>query len=51
MSFQAYISNIQAKTGKSPEDFKELGKAKGFLEHGVVQGQNRIAVHAGSDVE
>ena len=37
MSFQAYISNIQAKAGKSPEDFKELGKAKGFLENGVLK--------------
>ena len=24
MSFQAYIDNIKAKTGKSPEDFKQL---------------------------
>ena len=37
MSFQAYISNIQAKTGKSPEDFKALGEAKGFLENGVLK--------------
>jgi hypothetical protein len=37
MSLQAYISNIQAKTGKSPEDFKELGEAKGFLENGVLR--------------
>jgi hypothetical protein len=37
MSFQAYISNIQAKTGKSPEDFKELGEAKGFVENGVLR--------------
>lgn len=31
MSFQAYISNIKAKTGKSPEDFKKLAEKKGFL--------------------
>ncbi len=37
MSFQAYISNIQAKTGKSAEDFKVLGEAKGFLENGVLR--------------
>lgn len=34
MSFQAYIDNIQKKTGKSPEDFKKLAKAKGFLKNG-----------------
>lgn len=37
MSFQAYISNIQAKTGKSPEDYKKLGEAIGFLENGVLK--------------
>ena len=30
MSFQAYLDNIQAKTGKSPTDFKALAVAKGF---------------------
>ena len=34
MSFQAYIDNIKAKTGKSPEDFKKLAEAKGFLQKG-----------------
>lgn len=34
MSFQAYIDNIQKKTGKSPEDFKNLAEAKGFLKNG-----------------
>lgn len=34
MSFQAYMDNIEAKTGKSPEDFKSLAAAKGFLENG-----------------
>jgi hypothetical protein len=32
MSFQAYIDNIKAKTGLSPEDFKKLAKEKGLLE-------------------
>ncbi|MFT3978839.1 MAG: DUF4287 domain-containing protein [Ferruginibacter sp.] len=32
MSFQAYIDNIKAKTGKTPEDFKKLAEKKGFLE-------------------
>ena len=35
MSFQAYIDNIYAKTGKTPEDFLRLAKAKGLLEPGV----------------
>lgn len=36
MSFQAYIDNIKAKTGKTPEDFKMLAEEKGFLENGVI---------------
>ena len=31
MSFQAYLDNIEARTGKSPADFKKLAKEKGFL--------------------
>jgi hypothetical protein len=31
MSFQAYIDNIQAKTGKSPEDFKKLADQAGVI--------------------
>lgn len=34
MSFQAYLSNIQSKTGKTPEDFKKLAEEKGFLQCG-----------------
>lgn len=34
MSFQAYLDNIKAKTGKSPDDFKKLAAAKGFLQKG-----------------
>jgi hypothetical protein len=30
MSFQAYLDNIEAKTGKTPAEFKTLAKAKGF---------------------
>ncbi|MGO3805336.1 MAG: DUF4287 domain-containing protein [Sphingobacterium sp.] len=37
MSFQAYIDNIQKKTGKSPEDFKKLAEEKGFLQNGEVR--------------
>jgi len=34
MSFKAYIDNIKAKTGKTPEDFKKLAEKKGFLIEG-----------------
>ena len=39
MSFQAYIDNIKAKTGKTPEDFKKLAEKKGLLKPGVKAGQ------------
>jgi hypothetical protein len=35
MSFQAYIDNIKAKTGKTPEDFRDLARAKGLLTPGT----------------
>ncbi len=34
MSFQAYLTNIQAKTGKSPADFRALAEKKGFTRDG-----------------
>ena len=37
MSFQAYLYNIKAKTGKSPDDFKRLAQQKGFLENGQIK--------------
>ena len=30
MSFQAYLDNIKAKTGKTPEDFKNLAEQAGI---------------------
>lgn len=30
MSFQAYLDNIELKTGKTPNDFISLAKEKGF---------------------
>lgn len=30
MSFQAYLDNIEAKTGKAPEEFIKLAKEMGF---------------------
>jgi len=35
MSFPAYIDNIKAKTGKTPEDFRALAEKKGLLREGV----------------
>lgn len=34
MSFQAYLDNIKAKTGKTPADFKALAGEKGFIVDG-----------------
>ena len=47
MSFQAYIDNIKAKTGKTPEDFKKLAEKKGFLQ----KGELKNGVKAGEIVE
>jgi hypothetical protein len=43
MSFQAYLDNIQAKTGKSPADFRRLATEKGF----AVRGKLKPAMKAG----
>jgi len=32
MSFQAYLDNIQAKTGQSPADFRAYATWQGYLE-------------------
>jgi hypothetical protein len=37
MTFQAYLDNIQTKTGQSPDDFKELAAKKGFTENGTLR--------------
>ena len=34
MTYKAYIDNIKAKTGKTPEDFRRLAKKKGLVEYG-----------------
>jgi hypothetical protein len=34
MSFQGYLRNITAKTGKTPADFRSLARSKGFTENG-----------------
>jgi Domain of unknown function (DUF4287) len=47
MSFQAYLDNIQAKTGKTPDDFKRIAAKKGFTE----KGRLRAGVKAGEIVK
>lgn len=39
MSFQAYLDNVEEKTGKTPFEFIELAKAKGFNDPGVKSGE------------
>ena len=44
MSFQAYLDNVAAKTGKGPDDFRRLAAEKGFADGG------RLRVKAGEVV-
>ena len=37
--FQSYLNNIEAKTGKTPDDFVRLAKAKGLLDPKVKVGE------------
>jgi len=39
MTLQAYLDNIQAKTGKTPQDFLVLAEEKGLLREGVKTGE------------
>jgi hypothetical protein len=36
MSFQAYLDNVKAKTGKTPDDFAKLAAQKGLTKHGDI---------------
>lgn len=47
MSFQSYLSNIEAKTGKTPADFRALAEQKGFTEGGAP----KASVRAGDVVQ
>ncbi len=42
MSFQAYLDNIEAKTGKTPDDFKRLAALKGFTENGTLRADVKV---------
>jgi uncharacterized protein DUF4287 len=47
MSFQAYLDNIKGKTGKSPDQFRQWGKDKGFSnERGLTPGVKAGAIVA-----
>jgi Domain of unknown function (DUF4287) len=37
MSFQAYLNNIQAKTGLDPAGFQAVADAKGYSENGSIK--------------
>jgi Domain of unknown function (DUF4287) len=41
LTFKAYLDNIQAKTGKSPDEFFALARKKGFIQDGKI-----VAKHA-----
>ena len=47
MSFQSYLKNIQAKTGRTPEDFRALAEQKGFTNGGTI----KTGVKAGDIVQ
>lgn len=47
MTFKAYLDTIEAKTGKTADDFKHLAEARGFLQDGVL----RKDVKAGAIVQ
>jgi hypothetical protein len=36
MSFQAYLDNVYAKTGKTPDDFRKLAAEKGLTKYGEI---------------
>jgi hypothetical protein len=36
LTFKAYLDNVQAKAGKSPDDFVGLAKKKGLIENGKI---------------
>ena len=36
MSFQAYLDNIQSKTGKTPDDFRRLAEVHGLAANGAL---------------
>ena len=43
MTFQAYLDNIQQKTGNTPEDFIKLAKKKSFSDSTGLAGGVKVA--------
>lgn len=39
MTFQAYLDNIKAKTGLTPEGFRKVARSRGLLEPGLTATQ------------
>ncbi len=39
MTLKAYLDNIKAQTGKTPQDFRVLAEKKGLLKEGAKTGQ------------
>ena len=37
MSFQGYLKTIREKTGKGPQDFRQLAEEKGFTVNGTLK--------------
>jgi hypothetical protein len=37
VTFKAYLENIEAKTGKSPAEFKKLAATQGFVSNGKLR--------------
>ena len=37
MTFQAYLDNIETKTGKRPADFRRLASERGFMADGTLR--------------
>jgi len=37
VTFKAYLDNIEAKTGRSPADFKKLAGKKSYLSNGKLR--------------
>ena len=51
MSFKAYIDNTQAKTGKTPDEFKKFARTEGLLQiDGSLNTGIRADIVAGSFV-
>jgi hypothetical protein len=42
VTFKAYLDNIEAKTGKSPADFKKLAIKKGYLSDGSLRADIKV---------